>query len=80
MLRLAFIYARHSMEMQNMSGFGFKGCLTEAPLGWKCFGTYNKDRNFYNFNDEYVRNFVRKSIKGGKVAAFIRYFESNQSE
>ena len=29
-----------------MSGFGIKDCLTEASLGWKCFGTYNKDENF----------------------------------
>ena len=26
------------MEMQNMSGLGIKDCLTEASLGWKCFG------------------------------------------
>ena len=77
-LCLAFIYARHSMEMQKMSGFGIKDCLTEASLGWKCFGTYNKDREFYTFNDKYVRDFIRKSIKGGIVGAFNRYFESNQ--
>ena len=77
---LAFIYARHSMEMQKMSGFGIKDCLTEASLGWKCFGTYNKDREFYTFNDKYVRDFIRKSIKGGRCAAFIRYFESNRCE
>ena len=41
-LCLAYIYARHSMEMQKMTGFGIKDCLTEASLGWKCFGTYNK--------------------------------------
>ena len=29
-LGLAFIYARHSMEMQKMTGFGIKDCLTEA--------------------------------------------------
>ena len=79
-LCLAFIYARHSMEMQKMSGFGIKDCLTEASLGWKCFGTYNKDREFYTFNDKYVRDFIRKSIKGGRVAALNRYFESNQCE
>ena len=77
-LCLPFIYARHSMEMQKMSGFGIKDCLTEASLGWKCFGTYNKDREFYTFNDKYVRDFIRKSIKGGRVGAFNRYFESNQ--
>ena len=79
-LCLAFIYARHSMEMQKMSGFGIKDCLTEASLGWKCFGAYNKDREFYTFNDKYVRNFIRKSIKGGRVGAFNRYFESNQCD
>ena len=45
-LCLAFIYARNSMEMQKMTGFGIKDCLTEASLGWKCFGKYNKDENF----------------------------------
>ena len=79
-LCLAFIYARHSMEMQKMTGFGIKDCLTEASLGWKCFGTYNKDREFYTFNDKYVRDFIRKSIKGGRVGAFNRYFESQQCE
>ena len=29
-LCLAFINARHSMEMQKMSGFGIKDLLTEA--------------------------------------------------
>ena len=79
-LCLAFIYARHSMEMQKMTGFGIKDCLTEASLGWKCFGAYNKNREFYTFNDKYVRDFIRKSIKGGRVGAFNRYFESNQCE
>ena len=31
-LCLAFIYARQSMEMQKMSGFGIKDCSTEASL------------------------------------------------
>ena len=79
-LCLAFIYARHAMEMQRMSGFGIKDCLTEASLGWKCFGTYNEDREFYTFNDKYVRDFIRKSIKGGRIGAFNRYFESKQCE
>ena len=63
-----------------MSGFRIKDCLTEASLGWKCFGIYNKDREFSTFNDKYVRDFFRKSIKGGREAALNRYFESNQCE
>ena len=77
-LCLAFIYARYSMEMQSMSGFGIKDCLTEAILRWKCFGTYNKDPEFYTLNDKYVRDFVRRSKKGGRCGLFKRYFESKQ--
>ena len=58
------------MEKQKMSGFGFKDCLTEAILGSKNFGKYNKNRELYTVNDKYVRDFKRKSIKGGRVAAF----------
>ena len=63
-----------------MSGFGIKDCLTEASLGWKCFGKYNRDREFYTFNDKYGRDFIRKSIKGRRVSALNRYFESKQCE
>ena len=66
------------MEMQKISGFGIKDCLTEATLGWKCFGTYDKGREFYTFNDKYVRDFIRKSIHGGRYGVFNKYFESGQ--
>ena len=77
-LCLAFVYARHSMKMQKMTCFGIKDCLTEASLGWECFGTYNKDRKFYTFNDNFVTDLIRKLIKGGRCSPFNRYFESNQ--
>ena len=80
MLCSGFIIARHSTEMQNRTGFGIKVCLREPSLGWKCFGTYKSGREFYAFNDKYVRNFIRKSIKGAGVADLNRYFESNQCE
>ena len=63
-----------------MSAFGNKDCLTEANLGWKCFRTYNKNREVYTFNDKFVRDFIRRSIKGGRGAALNRYFESNRCE
>ena len=74
------MYARHSMEMQSMSGFGIKDSSTEDSLGWKCFGKINKDREFCTFNDKYVRAFIRRNLKGGRCAALSRYFESNQCE
>ena len=45
-LCLVFIYTRISLKKQNMSSFGIEDCLTEANLGWKCFGTYNKVQVF----------------------------------
>ena len=68
------------MELQTLSGFGIQDCLTEASLGRERFGTYNKDREFYTFNDKYVRDFIRKPIKRGRVAALNRDFESSQCE
>ena len=68
------------MEFQKTSGFGIEDCLTEASLGWRCFGTYNKDREFDTFNDRNIRVFLRRSIKGGRVGDFIRYFETSQYE
>ena len=66
--------------MEKQSGFGIKDCSTKASLGRKCFGRNNKDREFYNFNDKNIREFTRKSIKGGRVAASNRHFESNHCE
>ena len=63
------------MEMPNLIGFGIIDCLTEAS--WKSFGKYNKNREFSTFNDKYVRDFIPKSSKGGKVSVLNRYFESN---
>ena len=51
------------MEMQKLTGFGIKDCLTEASLGRNCFGTYNEVGDFYTFNGKYVRDFIRRSIK-----------------
>ena len=68
------------MEMQKISYFGVKGCLTEASLGWKCFRTYNKDRDFYTFDKQIVEDLFRELVKVAKVAALNRLSESNQCE
>ena len=57
-----------------MSGFGIKDCLTEASLGWKYFGTLNKDREFHILTVNMLEFFLPKSMKAGRVAAFERYF------
>ena len=48
---------------KKMSGFGIKDCLTETSLCWKRFGTYNEDQKIYTFNDKFVRELIRRSIR-----------------
>ena len=66
------------MEMQKVYEEGIKESLTEASLGWKCFGLYNRDREFHTFKNKYVRDFIRKSSKGLRTCAPKRYFELTQ--
>ena len=75
LLCLAFIHVRFSMEKKAMSGFGIKNFFIQSSQGRKCFGTYIRGREFYTFNNKYVRVFIRKSNNGGRVAVLNRYLE-----
>ena len=77
-LSLAFVYARHVMEMRNITGVSLKQCLTEAALGWSTLGRYIKDKELYTSNDKYVRDFIRRSIYGGRVIALKKRFISTE--
>ena len=77
-LSLAYVYARHVMEMKKISNVSVKQCLTEAALGWSILGTYIKDKEFYTSNDKYVRHFIRRSIYGGRVIALKKRFISRE--
>ena len=54
------------MELQKKSGFGIRECSTEASLGWRCFGTYKKGREFYTLNDKYDKDFYVIYSKEGE--------------
>ena len=43
-LTLAIIYARYSMNMQTITGFGMKDCLSLPSLGWKYFNLKRSTR------------------------------------
>ena len=62
--------------MQRLTEKRIRKILTETSLGWKCFVLYNTDREIYSFKNKFLRDFIRKSIKGGTVRALKRYFES----
>ena len=78
LLRSGVVYARHALDMQKMTKNWVKEFLTEACLRWKCFGLYTGNREFYAFNNKCKRDYIRRSMKGGRVCTFNRYFESKQ--
>ena len=74
----AFSYARYCKNMEDITKFSMKDCLSLPGLGWKYFNSLrtSEDEAIYTYNDKYMRRFVRQSIKGGRVCAFNQYYKS----
>ena len=74
----AFSYARYCKNMEDITKFSMKDCLSLPGLGWKYFNSLriSEDEAIYTYNDKYMRWFVRQSIKGGRVCAFDQYYKS----
>ena len=82
LLSTAFSYARYSKGMEELTEFGMKNSLTLPSLANKYFNSLREenDEPIYNYNDEYMRHFVRQSIKGGRCSAVNQYYKSNISK
>ena len=74
----AFSFARFCKTMQEITGFSMKDCLSAPGLGWKLVNSKRdeKDEPIYTYNDNYMKWFVRQSIKGGRVCAFNQFNRS----
>ena len=81
-LSTAFSYARYSKGMEELTGFGMKNSLTLPSLAIKYYNSLRdeSDEPIYTYNDEFMRHFVRQSIKGGRCSALNQYFKSNISQ
>ena len=81
-LSTAFSYARYSKRMEDLTGFGMKNSLTLPSLANKFFNSSREenDETIYTYNDEFMRHFVRQSIKGGRCSALNQYYKSNISQ
>ena len=68
--------------MEELTGFGMKNCLTLPSLANKYFNSLRdeNDEPIYTYNDEFMRHFVRKSIKGGRCSALNQHYKSNISQ
>ena len=81
-LSAAFSCARYSKGMEELTGFGMKNSLTLPSLANKYLNSLKNASNepIYTYNDEYMRHYVRQSIKGGCCSALNQYYKSNISQ
>ena len=81
-LSTAFCYARYTMGMEELTEFGMKNSLTLPSLANKYFNSLRdeNDEPIYTYTDPFMRNFVRKAIKGGKCIAFNQHYKSEISD
>ena len=64
--------------MEELTGFGMKNSLTlpfSANNYFNGLGDENEEA-VYTYNDEFLKNFVRQSIKGGRCGIFNQYYKS----
>ena len=61
-LSTAFCYARYTMGMEELTGFGMKNSLTLPSLANKFFNSLRDedDEPICTYNNEYMRHLVRK--------------------
>ena len=81
-LSTAFCYARYTMGMEELTEFGMKNSLTLPSLANKFFNSLRdeNDEPLYTYTDPFMRNFVRKAIKGGRCNAFNQHYKSEISD
>ena len=77
-LSTAFCYATYTMAIKEITVFGTKNSLTLPSLANKYFYSLGdeNDKDIYSYNDPFMRNFVRQSIKGGRCSALYQYYKS----
>ena len=68
--------------MEELTGLGMKNSLTLPTLAFKNFNNLRdeNDEPFYTYTDPFMRNFVRKAIKGGRCNAFNQHYKSEFSD
>ena len=78
----AFCYTRYTMGMEELTEFGMKNSLTLPSLANKYFNSLRDENHepIYTYYDPFMRNFVRKAIKGGRLNAFNQHYKSEISD
>ena len=81
-LSTAFCYARYTMSMEEVTTFGMKNSLTLPSLANKYFNSLRdeNDEPIYTYTDPFIRNSVRKAIKGSRCNALNQPYISEISD
>ena len=74
-LSLAFIYRGYSAEINAISEFGTKDCLTTSSRGWKLLMSLGQDEPINTFNYQYTRHFLKEACYAGRVESIIKAFD-----
>ena len=78
-LTTGFSYARYTLGLEELTVFGMKICLNLRSLANKHFKSLDdeNDEPICTYNDEFMRHFVRQSIKGVRGAALNQFYKSS---
>ena len=79
-LFLIFIYARYTMNLWKITGFGIKYGLPLPPLAWQFFISMRVKEEgsiyMHTHTDIYMRHFVNQVLKRVKVVSLDQNYES----
>ena len=77
----AYVIPKHGNGncVQKITGVSYKHSLTESALAWSCLANHlEEDKNsIYTPKVKCVRNFIRETVKGGRLIASNRKFVSS---
>ena len=81
-LSTALSHARYAKGMEEVTGFGMKHNLTLPSLLNKNFNNLEDEKYepIYTYDDDFLRHFVRQSIKGGSCSTSTQFYKSNISD
>ena len=81
-IRTSFSYAWYTKAMEEITVFGMKDCLSLPGLGWTYFNCLitGGDEPIYTYNEKYMRYFLQRSVRRGRVCAFNQNYKSKISD
>ena len=73
-LGLAAVIAKQGNKIQKLTGVSFKNLLTESSSAWSILGRYKNESGKTFYTPKKVRDFIHKTVHGGRVVALNRKF------